>query len=313
MSAFLGFDTSNYTTSASLYNAEQNFVRHERRLLDVPDGALGLRQSDAHFQHVKRLPDVLARLLGPEGERGVAAVGASTRPREAEGSYMPCFLAGESQARVTAAVLGVPFYAFSHQQGHLAAAAFSAGRPELLRCPFLGLHLSGGTTELLHVTPGEDGIPRAETIGGSSDLAAGQLIDRLGKRLSLPFPSGKQIDALAERAEKQSRMTPKADGLRFSLSGLENRVDDLLKQGESPETAAHFILASIAAGLSNALSAALAAYGALPVLVSGGVAANTLISRELKEKFQATFGAPEFSTDNAAGVAYLTYLRHSEN
>ena len=149
----LGIDTSNYTTSAAVFDGRDGY--NAGRLLEVRPGELGLRQSDALFQHVKHLPERFAELRAAGWLDGLAAVGASTRPRAVEGSYMPCFLAGEGQGRALADVLGVPFYAASHQQGHVAAAAWSAGRMELLDGPMLAWHLSGGTTELLYVEPEE--------------------------------------------------------------------------------------------------------------------------------------------------------------
>ena len=194
----IGFDTSNYTTSAAVFGAGR--AENRGKLLTVPEGALGLRQSDALFQHVKRL-HLMAEQLRADGAVGdIAAVGASTRPREVEGSYMPCFLVGEGEGRALAAALGVPFYPCSHQQGHVAAAAWSAGREDLLDRPHLAWHLSGGTTELLRVEP-EGHTVRAEVIGGTSDIAAGQLIDRTGVLLGLPFPAGKALDALYPEAD----------------------------------------------------------------------------------------------------------------
>ena len=88
-----------------------------------------------------------------------------------------------------AQTLGVPFVPVSHQQGHIAAAAWSAGRLDLLDRPLLAWHLSGGTTELLYVQP--DGFNvQASCIGGTSDISAGQLIDRTGVLLGLDFPAG---------------------------------------------------------------------------------------------------------------------------
>ena len=149
--AVLGLDTSNYTTSVAVFDGSNGW--NEGRLLDVRPGELGLRQSDALFQHVKRLPSLFEKLKEQGLLSDIRAVGASTRPRAVEGSYMPCFLAGTSQGQCLADTLGVPFYAHSHQQGHLAAAAWSAGHMELLDRPFLAWHLSGGTTELLKVEP----------------------------------------------------------------------------------------------------------------------------------------------------------------
>ena len=181
----LGFDTSNYTTSAAWFDGAQG--ENAGKLLEVKAGALGLRQSEALFQHVKALPDITARMLKSCDADVPVAIGASTRPRAVEGSYMPCFLAGESQARTVSQVLGIPFYGFSHQQGHLAAVLWSSGHMELLEQPMLAWHLSGGTTELLYVEPGL----QACRIGGTSDLSAGQLVDRTGLLLGLSFPAGK--------------------------------------------------------------------------------------------------------------------------
>ena len=215
----LGLDTSNYTTSAAVFDGADGC--NAGRLLAVRPGELGLRQSDALFQHVKQLPALLEELEGRGLLRDLKAVGASTRPRAVEGSYMPCFLAGESQGRALAAALGVPFFACSHQQGHLAAAAWSAGRTDLLDGPFLAWHLSGGTTELLLVVP-ENGNVRAARIGGTTDISAGQLIDRTGQYLHLDFPAGKALDKLAAQSDKKERFRVRMDSLQFSFSGIEN-------------------------------------------------------------------------------------------
>ena len=180
----LAFDTSNYTTSVASFDGTEG--HNISRLLDVEQGALGLRQSDALFAHVKRLPELADRLFSDIGtDAGFEAVGVSTRPRAVEGSYMPCFLAGESQARVLGAALGVPVLPFSHQQGHIAASLWGSGHMELMDEPHLAWHLSGGTTELLRVTPEGKGSVHAEKIGGTTDISAGQLIDRTGKLLGL--------------------------------------------------------------------------------------------------------------------------------
>ena len=173
MAGVLGLDTSNYTTSAAWFDGTGG--DNTGKLLEVPQGALGLRQSEALFQHVKRLPAILEDLKAADLPRVLTAIGASTRPREVEGSYMPCFLAGESQGKAMASVLEVPFYACSHQQGHIAAAAWSAGRMDLLDQPHLVWHLSGGTTELLYVVP-DGAMVQATCIGGTSDISAGQLV-----------------------------------------------------------------------------------------------------------------------------------------
>ena len=302
----LGLDTSNYTTSAAVFDGEGG--RNQGRLLEVRPGELGLRQSDALFQHVKHLPEVVEALLGEEGLGTVQAVGASTRPRAVEGSYMPCFLAGASQGQVLSQVLGVPFYAFSHQQGHLAAAAWSAGRLDLLDRPFLAWHLSGGTTELLRVEPEEDGVAvRAEILGGTSDISAGQLIDRTGVLLGLPFPAGKEVEKLSRQAQKREYYKVKVNGLTFSLSGMENKVRQMVQRGEEPAEIAWFAQETVCRVVQACTKAAMEQYPGLPVLCSGGVASNGRLKELLRQNCGALFAQPQFSTDNAMGTAVLTW------
>lgn len=302
----LGLDTSNYTTSAAVFDGEGG--RNQGRLLEVRPGELGLRQSDALFQHVKHLPEVVEALLGEEGLGPVQAVGASTRPRAVEGSYMPCFLAGASQGQVLSQVLGVPFYAFSHQQGHLAAAAWSAGRLDLLDRPFLAWHLSGGTTELLRVEPEENGVAvRAEILGGTSDISAGQLIDRTGVLLGLPFPAGKGVEKLSRQAQKREYYKVKVNGLTFSLSGMENKVRQMVQRGEEPAEIAWFAQETVCRVVQACTKAAMEQYPGLPVLCSGGVASNGRLKELLRQNCGALFAQPQFSTDNAMGTAILTW------
>lgn len=302
----LGLDTTNYTTSAAVFDGAEG--RNQGRLLEVRPGELGLRQSDALFQHVKHLPEVVEALLGEEGLGTVQAVGASTRPRAVEGSYMPCFLAGASQGQVLSQVLGVPFYTFSHQQGHLAAAAWSAGRLDLLDRPFLAWHLSGGTTELLRVEPEEDGVAvRAEILGGTSDISAGQLIDRTGVLLGLPFPAGKGVEKLSRQAQKREYYKVKVNGLTFSLSGMENKVRQMVQRGEEPAEIAWFAQETVCRVVQACTKAAMEQYPGLPVLCSGGVASNGRLKELLRQNCGALFAQPQFSTDNAMGTAILTW------
>jgi len=301
MSACLGLDTSNYTTSAAVF--DRHGGKNCGKLLEVPEGALGLRQSDALFQHVKRLPSMFALLRKEGALEQITAVGASTRPRAVEGSYMPCFLPGETVGRCLAEVLGVPFFACAHQEGHIAAAAWSAGRIDLLDKPHLAWHLSGGTTELLYVEPHGSGV-KAECVGGTSDISAGQLIDRSGKLLKIVFPAGKALDAMTEGKEVKAYFRVKVNGLSFSLSGVENQVKAMVERGEDADVVACYVLDTISNAVLATTKAAWEKWPGLPVLCSGGVAS----SRRLRKWMDtAVFAAPEYSTDNAMGVAILTH------
>ena len=300
----LGLDTSNYTTSAAVFDGQNGW--NEGRLLEVRPGELGLRQSDALFQHVKRLPELFTRLEQAGLLQNIEAVGASTRPRAVEGSYMPCFLAGASQGQSLAHTLGVPFFAHSHQQGHLAAAAWSAGRLDLLDRPFLAWHLSGGTTELLRVEPDGTSV-RAEIVGGTSDISAGQLIDRTGVLLGLQFPAGKALDALYDQADACLDYRVKLRELSFSLSGMENKVKQLAAAGEKPANIARFTLDTVIGVVLRATREAQSRWPGLPVLCSGGVASNRQLRGALEQGCQAIFAQPQYATDNAMGAAILTW------
>lgn len=300
MALCVGFDTSNYTTSAAWWDGREG--RNESRILDVPQGALGLRQSDALFLHVRRLPEVVARLLTDRDDLHQAkVVAASSRPRAAEDSYMPCFLAGVCEAKTLASALGAEYMEFSHQQGHLAAAAWSAGREDLLDQPFLAWHLSGGTTELLLVQP-KNGVPYAEKIGGTTDISAGQLLDRTGVLLGLPFPAGKYVDELYYRADSTSSFRVKVNELYFSLSGVENKVKSLREMGETEANIARFAVDTVVGAVYRVTNAAKKMYPGLPVLCSGGVASNSVLRSVLQD---TVFALPEYSRDNAMGIAVL--------
>lgn len=309
MAITIGIDTSNYTTSMAYFDGESG--KNIGRLLDVPEGALGLRQSDALFQHVKKLPSIANALWEDVAERDIVAICASTKPRELEDSYMPCFLAGESQGRVLAETMQLPFFACSHQQGHVAAAAWSAGRMDLLDRPHLAWHLSGGTTELLYVEP-MGLLVKAVEIGGTSDISAGQLIDRTGKKLGLPFPAGRAVDALSLEATKETHFPVKVQKGRFSLSGIENKMNAMVDAGENPADVCRFVLGSIIHAVGKATAQIMGEYPKLPVLCAGGVASNALLREKMAKQYGAIFAQPQYSTDNAMGVAILAHRLWSE-
>lgn len=297
---FLGIDTSNYRTSAAIYNADDYTWRNEGALLTVPENTIGLRQSEALFQHTVRLHEKIGAL--PQG--ALCAIGVSTRPRAVEGSYMPCFLAGESVARSAAHLLQIPLFTVSHQQGHIAAAALSAGQLPLLERPFLAWHLSGGTSELLVVEPGADGLPDCTCIGGTTDLSAGQLLDRTGAALRLPFPSGAALDQMAATATLEKGFRPKTTDCYFSLSGMQNQMERRLST-LSPAQLARFVLETISNAVVSATKQAHEKYS-YPVLCAGGVMASQIIRARMQEQFSDIFFAdPVLSGDNAVGVAVL--------
>ena len=301
--SFVGFDTSNYTTSIACFDGSNGI--NCSQLLPVREGEVGLRQSDAVFHHIKSLPVLSGRLFSHIEMKDISAVGVSTRPRAVDGSYMPCFMVGYSHAKLLADALCVPLVECSHQQGHIVAALWSANRLDLLDTPHLAWHLSGGTTELLLIEPDNKNV-RCTCIGGTSDISAGQLIDRTGQLLGLPFPAGKHLDALCQKAENRDVFRVKCPGLTFSLSGVQNKVTEYFeKSGSAPETAA-YALRCVCYAVLTATENACKEYPGLPVVFSGGVASNSML-RKIMEPTKPIFAEPQFSTDNAMGVAVLSH------
>lgn len=291
---FLGIDTSNYTSSMAVADDDVVII-NEKLILEVDKGKKGLRQNDAVFAHVKNLPILAERI----GVLQINAIGYSAYPRDIEFSYMPCFETGVSVARCLASLYGVPSYPFSHQAGHIAAAIYSAEADKIKKTPFLAFHVSGGTTELLYIKEG-----KITLVGQTLDLNAGQVIDRTGLMLGLRFPCGAALEELAENI-KPSKPQICVHGLDCNLSGVENQVTEMIKNGHTPgETAAYtieFIKLTIDIMTKNALDR----FGPIPVLYAGGVMSNRIIRDYIKSKYNAYFAAPEYSCDNAAGIALL--------
>ncbi len=294
----IGFDTSNYTTSIAWFDGVDGV--NCSRILPVKPGELGLRQSDAVFSHIKSLPELSGRLFSDSAE--ITAVGVSTRPRAVEGSYMPCFMVGYSHAKMMADMLRVPLFEVSHQQGHVAACLWSANRLDLMDKPHLAWHLSGGTTELLLVEPDGKNV-KCTKIGGTTDISAGQLIDRTGVLLGLPFPTGKHLDQLSKEAVNTDLFKVKCTGLEFSLSGVQNKVQQYAQDHAPAETAA-YALRCVCYAVQAATKNAQKMYPGLEVVFSGGVASNSMLRTVMQD---AIFAEPVYSTDNAMGVAVLAH------
>lgn len=308
MPLVLGVDTSNYTTSLACFDTENNVIVQQKNLLPVAEGQLGLRQSDAVFHHTVQLPQLFDLLSEKCSLDTVRSVGVSVKPSGEEKSYMPCFLSGISAATAFSKATGSSLHRFSHQQGHIAAALYSAGRLDLLGERFLAFHVSGGTTQALLVEPDEHEICKVTLVATSLDLKAGQAVDRVGVMLGLKFPAGKALDELACKCNDSFKIKPVLRGCDCSLSGVENKCRKMLEAGESHERIARYCIEYICAAVDGMAAALLEKYGSLPLVFSGGVMSNSVISKRLTDKYSAHFAAPEFSCDNAAGIAVLAAI-----
>lgn len=301
-----GIDSSNYRSSAAVFFSDGYISK--RKLLPVPQGERGLRQSDAVFAHTKQLPEIVCDVLEQVDVKNIAAIGVSDKPRRLTDSYMPCFLTGVGLAEVLAGALSVPLFKFSHQEGHIAAALYSAGRMDLINSSFIAFHVSGGTTEALLVSPADIGF-KAEIIAKTLDLNLGQVIDRAGVMLGLSFPAGEELEKLAQKGVYKSALKPCIKGCDCALSGVENTCQKLLKLGESPENIAAFVLNFAGETLCQMTVNIKNKYGDLPIIYSGGVMADEIIKNKIKSVVDADFASTELSGDNAVGIALLTKLQ----
>ena len=310
----VGLDTSCYTTSAAAVTVDGQVVASCRQLLPVKLGERGLRQSEGVFIHVRQLPGRLEELR--EFIRGdeIVAVCASSRPRDEEESYMPVFQVGDEQARGLAAMLGVPCFSSTHQRGHVAAAMVDSG---IAPGDLLAVHLSGGTTELLSLR-GEE----LTLLGGTLDLHAGQVVDRVGVALGLPFPAGPHLEKLALQGHAEARLpvSMAEGGLRCHLSGAESQAQRWIASGAiSPEDTAMEIYDLLARTVARMILAGAAKTGIRQVLIAGGVASSALFRRLVTERIRKSdrglrvcFGRPEYSGDNAVGAALIGARKYRE-
>lgn len=311
MSYHLGIDTSNYTTSVAVYDDVNNTIISRKRLLPVKTGEKGIRQSDAVFHHTVQLPQLINDLLN-EFDGVISSIGVSVKPCNEEGSYMPCFLTGISVAESVSSLMHIPLYKFSHQDGHIAAALFSADKLDLISEDFFAFHISGGTSQVLKVSPCNKYF-NTKIISDSLDLKAGQAIDRVGVMLGLNFPCGPELEKLAlnSKLPLKNEKVFRRDG-KFSLSGVENKCKKMFDDGCNPENIAFYCINYIHSALDDTVKEIISKYGDLPLIFSGGVMSNSIIRNDFMNRYNAYFAEPQYSSDNACGIAILSSICNKE-
>ena len=311
MNIIIGLDTSCYTTSCAAVTTDGNVLASCRKLLPVRQGERGLRQSEAVFTHVRQLPALMEELGQYTSGHRIVTVCSSARPRDAEDSYMPVFTVGEAHGRALAAMLGVPFFFSTHQRGHLAAAQIDSGIED---GDFLAVHLSGGTTELLAMQG-----DTLNLLGGTLDLHAGQLVDRCGVAMGLPFPAGPSLEQLAVQGHAQARIPASMSDRDLSchLSGAETRVLQWVREGTMERSdIALEVYDVLARSVARMILAGERETGISQVLIAGGVASSKLFRQMVtarihkKSDLHVCFGRPEYSGDNAVGAAMIGRKRY---
>ena len=304
MSLFLGIDTSNYTTSTALYDSKTGEMVQQKKLLPVKEGQLGLRQSDAVFHHTAQLHTLIEELLKDVDTSKIAAIAASSRPRPVDGSYMPCFTVGENTAKILSSAMKIPLYTFSHQEGHIEAIRhYSSLKDEV---PLICFHFSGGTTEALLLD--ENG--KLEIVGGSKDIAYGQVLDRVGVSLGYAFPCGRELDEIAVSASGHREILSKIkvkDGY-VNLSGIETQCQRVIEDYPQEELI-DALFERLCESVADMTTQLAHKYDINNFIYAGGVSCSTFMRNYLSEHMykdvNIVFGKPEMSADNAIGTALL--------
>ena len=294
----LGIDTSCYTTSVALMDEDGTPIWEQRKILEVPSGKRGLSQSEMIFQHTEALPRLIEEAFSKNDIR-IGAIGVSSLPRRQEGSYMPAFLSGTGYARSLAAALKVPLFLFSHQEGHIWASL----QEELFaaKLPCFALQSSGGTLEALQINWTDSGELDIQVLYETADISIGQLIDRMGIRMGLPFPAGPHYPVF-DRLKLKGKSLPVSirEGQIF-LAGAESH----LIREEAPTEEILRETLYIAAETLRRLCKLLGNENDSIIMV-GGVLANESIRGYLNNRVQTKklyFPEPKYNSDNAMGIA----------
>jgi N6-L-threonylcarbamoyladenine synthase len=238
---------------------------------------------------------------------------------------MGSLLVGTSFAKSLSLALNIPLIAVNHMQGHVLAHFIEDENQQKPPFPFLCLTISGGHTQIVKISD----YFTMEVLGETLDDAVGEAYDKSAKILGLPYPGGPLVDKYARLGNpKAYKFTkPKVDGLNFSFSGLKTAILYFLQKNvkENPafiEENLHDICASIQHTiveiLFDKIKLAVKETGIKHIAIAGGVSANSEIRKVLKEtetKFGWTTYIPkfEFTTDNAAMIAIVGYLKYLEN
>ena len=127
--------------------------------------------------------------------------------------------------------------------------------------------------------------------------------------MGLKFPAGPELDKLANMSDKQYKIRPFTKDGCCSFSGLENQCRKMLSNGEQQCDVAKYCIDYVCTAVRIMTQDALKKYGELPVVFAGGVMSNSIMRKVLSQEFGAYFANPEFSSDNAAGTAYLGYIK----
>ena len=308
---YLGIDTSCYTTSCAIVDSDFHIVGEARKILEVKPGERGLQQSNMVFQHTKALPKLMSELP----QVPISGIGVSGFPRREERSYMPAFMVGLGQGQTLSHLMNVPLHIFAHQENHILAALRDLAH--IPTDPFLALHLSGGTTELVYCHYQGEGIFESQIVGGSKDLQGGQYVDRIGVAMGLPFPAGKHLEALALQTTEYEPLPSSVKDGWISFAGPCSAALRNIGNGVAPASISKALFSCIGNSLEKLLTYHLEHTPVSTLVAVGGVMSNSILRNRIKgfcnkNDVKVYFATPNFSVDNATGNAYGALLASKE-
>ena len=315
----LGFESSCDETGIALYDTELGLLAHALHSQVAMHAEYGgVVPELASRDHIRRVLPLTETVLRQAGKtlQDIDGIAYTQGP-----GLSGALLVGTSIAQSLAFALNIPTVAVHHLEGHLLAPLLEANPPEF---PFVALLVSGGHTQLMHVT----GIGDYELLGDTLDDAAGEAFDKTAKLLGLGYPGGPALAQLAASGKprfKLPRPLINSGDLNFSFSGLKTAVLTLAKNNTHSNTEQQLDLqtkADIAYEFQEAVTeiltlkcmTALHDTGLDNLIVSGGVGANSRLRERLnaatkKKMCKVYYPRLEFCTDNGAMIAFAGAMR----
>jgi N6-L-threonylcarbamoyladenine synthase len=308
----LGIESSCDETGLALFDTDKGLLAHRlHSQVAMHRDYGGVVPELASRDHIQRVMPLLREVLGESllTLKDLGGIAYTAGP-----GLAGALLVGAGFARSLAYALNIPAVGVHHLEGHLLSPLLSDPRPEF---PFVALLVSGGHTQLMHVT----GVGAYETLGDTLDDAAGEAFDKTAQLLGLGYPGGPAVSKLAEAGDPHRFKLPRpmlnSGDLNFSFSGLKTAV--LTLRNKHPEEAAKAdIAAAFQAVMAEVLATksmqALEQTGSQRLVVAGGVGANRqlrqrLIADSATRGVQVFFPPLDLCTDNGAMIAFAGAMR----
>ena len=314
----LGIESSCDETSAAVISNTKilsNIIANQ----DVHQKYGGVVPELASRAHIKNIIPVVDRAIAEANieKKDLDAIAYTRGP-----GLLGSLLVGSSFGKSLSLSLNIPLIEVNHMQAHLLAHFIDDNSENKTSFPFLGVNISGGHTQIVLC---EDYF-KMEIIGESLDDSIGEAYDKCGKMMGLNYPAGPKIDEFARKGNptKFKFSIPKVSGLDFSFSGLKTNFkrfidykssNNKLFINEERENLCSSLQETITKILIDKIVQAIKNTGIKNIVFGGGVSANSRIresaNRELKN-FKLFFPKIEYTTDNAAMIAVVGYLKYRE-